>query len=277
MDRGIDIVMFSGDRIAFGRFELSRALFHRHALLYYVIITGVLSQLELFQPFETMTGGQRLTSVIISILSALVGVHASVLAVELFQKPGTRPVVHGTWVILVASGLSTLVTEWYVRIHLGDGIPGLLHFLIIWTCFFIIMQILSHYVMVRMIRRILRAMRRVGDVPAGDRSSADETILIKGQSLKPGEIRRITAERNYIRIVMVDRQHFLPGPFGPVIEGLPRGLGLQVSRSDWVAAAAVSGLRKTGRNLTLDLADGSAVRVAESRGSAVTEWVATLN
>lgn len=274
--RRVELVMFSGDRILFGRFELPRALLHRYMMLCYAVTTGILSQLELFTPMITMSAGERLAVVLLSIGAVLGTAIAGVIGVELWHRSTSRLVIRASPFLFAASGVSAVATEWFVHVVPGEGWPGIVHLLIIWCCFYVISQILTHFLMLKVMTRALNDMR--GGCPRSDRAAreTEPRIEIKGQLLRPGDILRVAAEGNYIRVVTNGRQHFLPGPFGPVIEALPPDLGVQVSRSDWVAAAGVAGLRKAGRDIAVEMIDGTTVRVAQSRRKAVTEWVQSL-
>lgn len=270
--------MFSGDRILFERFELPRALLHRNMLVFYVVLIGVLSQLNLFSPLLLMTGAERLAVVTISVLGGTLPLLIALVIGEWLQAPGSIRVYRASWVIALASGCSLVAAEVYVQSVVDRPLPGLGYLLVIWTCFYVIMQATSHFVMLRLMKRVLIDMRGAEALPRGadGRAIGPREIEIKGQRFLPGSLVRITAEGNYIRVTDQQAQHLLPGPFGPVIESLPEALGLQVSRSEWVAAGAVAGLRKVGREMILDLRNGHSLRVAQSRRKAVAEWVAAL-
>jgi hypothetical protein len=273
--QGVEVVLFSGDRLLFDRFELPRALVHRYMLIFYGLVIVGLSQLQLYELLKPLSPTERLMVVALSELAAVVAIIFALVILEVMQKPGKRLVLHSTLFSFVAAGLSTLSSEVLVESPPKDTVPGVLHFLIIWGSIHVIMEIATHFVILKIMPRVLLDMR-------GDRADGfglyvppSERIDIKGQEFFPQDIQRISAEGNFIRVVTLEGAHFLPGPYGPVIDTLPPKLGLQLSRSDWVGAVAIAGLRKEGRDLLVVLVDGATVRVAQSRKKVVTEWMQT--
>ena len=208
--RTIEVVLFSGDRLRFDHLELPRALLHRYMFLFYGLLTAGLSQLQLYETLQPLSPGARLGVVAVSVITVMTAIILSVVVLELRQRPGTRRVLNASLFAFVSSLLSALSAEMFVSGPLRSTLSGVLHFVIIWMSIFVIVQIGTHFVLLRVLRRVLRDMRgeEAGEpetfVPLGER------VEIKGQSFVPGELVRIAAEGNYIRVVTLDEAHFLP-------------------------------------------------------------------
>lgn len=270
---GVEVVLFSGDRMLFDRFELPRALVHRYMLLFYGALILGLSQLQLFELLKPLAPSARLAVVAVSEVAAMLCLLMSLVVIELLQKAGTRRVLHSSLFSFVAAGISTITSEFFVESPPKSNFPGLLHFAIIWASIHVIIEISTHFVMLQIMPRVLRDMRGDASDGMGLYVPPSNRVEIKGQEFFPHDLQRISAEGNYIRVMTAGGAHFLPGPYGPVIDSLPPNLGLQLSRSEWVGAVAVAGLRKDGRDLLVELVDGATVRVAQSRKKVVTEWM----
>jgi hypothetical protein len=271
--QGVEVVLFSGDRMLFDRFELPRALLHRYMLLFYAVLTVGLSQLQIYELLKPLSPAERLAVVAASEVAAILTIILAIVVLEVTQQPGKRRVLKSSLFSFVAAGISTVASEALVDSPSKSTVPGALHFLIIWGSIHVIMEIATHFVILKIMPRILRDMRGDGADGIGLQVPPSSRIDIKGQEFFPQDIQRISAEGNYIRVVTFGGSHFLPGPYGPVIDSLPPKLGLQLSRSEWVGAVAVAGLRKDGRELLVELVDGATVRVAQSRKKVVTEWM----
>lgn len=104
-----------------------------------------------------------------------------------------------------------------------------------------------------------------GPPPAGIAESALHQHLPAG--FPP--ILALSAEDHYVRVVAETRSVLILMPLAKAVTLLPEGAGMQVHRSWWVARSAVTGLRRTGRDLRLDLLTGQSVPVSRSRLPAV--------
>ncbi|PLL11978.1 hypothetical protein C0V75_13865 [Tabrizicola sp. TH137] len=268
----LEVELFSGDRVRFHRFELPKALFHRYSLLIYMALAAFLSQTQLFHALVTLSSGQRVLIVCFCILTALVPIALWVLALEWLQKPGTVRRLNAPPQLLVFALFPTVAYVYLIYVRPGRDFGEPMHFVVIWVWLYVLLEIEAHVLLLLLMRPVLQDMRGRQVAVALDPVAAAE-LEIKGQRVKVGELYRVTAEGNYIRVITAQGQHFLPGPFGPVADALPEGLGMRVSRSDWVARGAVMQARRKGRDVTLDLLDGSAVRVAQARRKAVLDWI----
>ena len=99
-------------------------------------------------------------------------------------------------------------------------------------------------------------------------------LQLQGVSIPATDIRRITAEEHYLRIVTDDSSRLLRGRMADVEAQLPQELGLRVHRSHWVAGRSVQSLRRSDAGWTLVLDDRSEVPVARGRQGAVRDWLA---
>lgn len=88
--------------------------------------------------------------------------------------------------------------------------------------------------------------------PAGIAASALHDRLPPGF----GPILALSAEDHYVRAIAQDRSELLLMPLAEAISLMPEGAGEQVHRSWWVATSAVTGHRRQGRDLRLELEGG---------------------
>ncbi len=84
-----------------------------------------------------------------------------------------------------------------------------------------------------------------------------------------GALVRVEAQEHYVIINSTEEQRMVLGRFSDVIALLPGPLGMQVHRSHWVAAAAVSSVFVESRNMKLRLFNGDVVPVSRRYSSAV--------
>jgi hypothetical protein len=89
------------------------------------------------------------------------------------------------------------------------------------------------------------------------------------------EVLRLEASGNYVTVVTRKGRSLLPGPFAAVVAQMPAGLGRQVQRSHWVSLAAVEGVRRKGREMWLQVADGALVPVSTASRAEVQAWLET--
>ena len=269
----MEMVLFSGDRVRFRRMELPRGMLHRYALMFYVGFAVILGQFPMFNETLDMSLLERLGVTMLAVAVAVLAAMLWFWLGEWRQPPGTRRELNASTMLIGLSGISTMFIAYVCYVMPGHPFPRPLHLVAIWSWFFLLAQIFTHYFLLVLMRRVLMDMRKADPEEVALDPVEAAFLDIKGARVQMESLCRIAAEGNYIRVITDGAQHFLPGPFGPVAAALPRGLGMQVSRSDWVARAAVVGAHRHGRDLTLDLVDGSAVRVAQARRKAVLDWL----
>ncbi|MEQ8772903.1 MAG: LytTR family DNA-binding domain-containing protein [Erythrobacter sp.] len=74
----------------------------------------------------------------------------------------------------------------------------------------------------------------------------------------------LSVEDHYVRVLAADRSEMLLMPLAQAAELMPPGAGQQVHRSWWVARSAVTGHRREGRDIRLELEGGLVVPVSRA-------------
>ncbi|WP_017665391.1 LytTR family DNA-binding domain-containing protein [Porphyrobacter sp. AAP82] len=85
----------------------------------------------------------------------------------------------------------------------------------------------------------------------------------------------LAAEDHYVRVIAEAKSALVLMPLAEAAALMPEGSGAQVHRSWWVAKSAVTGQRRTGRDLQLVLHGGLAAPVSRSRIAELREagWI----
>lgn len=100
------------------------------------------------------------------------------------------------------------------------------------------------------------------------------TVRLFGQNFPIARITALEAEEHYVVIHLRDgAPQILRGRIGDAVTTMPEGVGRQVHRSHWVAAAAVVKGQSENGQLVILLADGRKVPVARSRQAEVRDWL----
>lgn len=278
MERRLDIVMFSGDVVRFRGNEFLRAVVHRYMLVHYMLIALVISLMGVRSGDYVVSDVEKMQIVFASLAAAVFGiVLVPGLGPMILRRRGGVLRLPFSPVQFVATVMGVVAGQIALMLITGES-PRNLWTLVVMTLFYYLFcEAVCHYVMLLVVPRMLRDMRGGAGSAVGAEDAADDdlvgVIVIRGERIPVGEICGIRADGNYIHVRTRDRLFFLPGPFGGVIQALPCDLGMRVSRSDWVARAAVSGVQRSGRDVTLELVDGSVVRVAQAKGRAVLDWL----
>ena len=89
-----------------------------------------------------------------------------------------------------------------------------------------------------------------------------------------GTILRAEAQEHYVRLITSSETRMVLHRFADIIRELPKGTGLRVHRSHWVAFAAISEFYKDGPNLRLRLLTGNTIPVSRSYRKAVEDALA---
>ena len=71
-------------------------------------------------------------------------------------------------------------------------------------------------------------------------------------------------EDHYVRVIAADCSEMLLMPLAEAIELMPQEAGAQVHRSWWVARGAITGHRRAGRDIRLELSTGLDLPVSRS-------------
>ncbi len=115
------------------------------------------------------------------------------------------------------------------------------------------------------------ASKQAADEPA----ELPLTILLQGEKIQLSKLKKIDAEDHYLRIFEGSKSKLVRGKFSDAIKEIPRGLGIQISRSQWVARKhIVLAERGSASKLFVRLNDGEIAPVARSRRNEVTAKLA---
>jgi hypothetical protein len=105
---------------------------------------------------------------------------------------------------------------------------------------------------------------------------AVEHLTLAGKEVLREHLVMLEAKGNSVILVTVAGRETVPGPLADRIEELPAGLGKLIHRSVWVAAHAVQGYSRKGRDVIVDLAGGHRAVAASSRLAEVLPWLRSL-
>lgn len=112
------------------------------------------------------------------------------------------------------------------------------------------------------------------DAPGPDGRDAPPATRVPGvvasalhQRLEPGfpPILALAAEDHYVRVIAEEKNALVLMPLAEATALMPEGAGAQVHRSWWVAQSALTGQKRTGRDVQLTLHGGQAAPVSRSR------------
>lgn len=271
---GMVLTLITGDRLHFRRYEVLRALTHRYAMGYQLVGVAAMVIVPVRPEFELLSVIERLVLCGVTGLWFLGFLLLTVFISEWVLSRRAHTVrFFGSY--FVAGGVVTgvlvgnVILEWYlgVTVSLAKTVVMCVHF-------HIYVEAIHLLLMYKAMPKIVRDLRRHELVP--EPAAPALGVEIGGQMFAVAGLRRIEAEGNYLRVVTEAGRRMVPGPFGKVVETLPATLGMRVGRSDWVASAAVAGLRPDGRDLLVLVTGGDEVRVAQSRRKAVEGWARGL-
>lgn len=276
-DRYLEVVLISGDVVRFRNFEFVQAIKHRYALVPYGFAALSITLLDLRSNDETVSMVAFMQHVATSLLAAImVLILVPVLGMVTLKRKGGVLRVRAS-VLLIAASAMGVATGQMTLYYVEGTLPGGLARLVVMVIFYYLVgEVIYSWALLFVVPRMLRDMRGATAQEENSPDSADGRsgpILIKGERFAPETLCCVRADGNYILVRTLDRRVLLPGPFGPVADALPADLGMRVSRSDWVARAAVVRVHRKGRDVTLDLVDRTSVKVAQVRRKAVLDWL----
>ncbi|MEY4984129.1 MAG: hypothetical protein RIR62_2395 [Pseudomonadota bacterium] len=101
-------------------------------------------------------------------------------------------------------------------------------------------------------------------------------LTLAGREIAEGALVMLEARGNSVQLVTVTGRETIPGPLADRIAELPDGLGRLIHRSVWVAAPAVRGYSRKGRDVVVELAGGQSAVAASSRLAEVLPWLRSL-
>lgn len=271
----IEVIMFSGDTVAFGPFELVRSYFHRYMIIQYILLCFFVTVIDTRNGFGQMFLDERARNIALSIALGVLLLAIFALVLEYIGYRNGTVRIKGSPFLLTAAVIGVLV-DVTVSNEAVLPVPGLIMLLIY---YYVVVEAFAHLLVLFVMPRVLGDLRRrkAGAAPkaadpVGPSQVAQDAdhVEIGDKRIRADTLIRVMAEGNYLRVVTKDERLYLPGPFGAVVDPLPERLGVRVSRSDWVAAKAARAIRRDGREMFVDLQDGTAVRVANSRQKVVT-------
>ena len=103
--------------------------------------------------------------------------------------------------------------------------------------------------------------------PVTDMEAAGDPVqpefLNKAEGLTLEQVIALQAEEHYVRVYGIDRNVLIYGRFSDAVNEMPKGLGLRVHRSWWVADSAVAKARRGERRYRLELVNGTSVPVSD--------------
>jgi len=273
----LEVIMFSGDSVCFGPFELVRALFHRYMLIQYGLAVFILTLIDTRSTISTSGLNEQAAIVLLAVTAVILLLAACALTLDLIaRKIGT--IRYKTSPILFVVTLAGVIIGDITEMALVGNSPRWERTFVLGVYYYIILETIAHMLMLLVMPRVLSDFRErkakqrpVEAQPQqpDEAQVAPENITIGGRRIKADSLVRIEAEGNYLQVFTDDERLYLPGPFGEVVDPLPETLGVKVSRSDWVAIKAAWAIRRDGREMFVDLKDGTAVRVANSRQKVV--------
>jgi hypothetical protein len=291
MKTSLYLRMFSLDVVCFQRYELLRAMIHRYVIGYVILVAAVISLLDLRGSMEPMPPWISFFVHSVSVLVATM-VNLAVVTWKEWRHDGrSRLVVTASPILMLGSFAGVMCAEAISQLWLGYAGLGLGQIAVLWIFHYFLAEVFVGLVIFLLVPKVLSDLRGVpirsiadshrfvqDDVPPESVQPPQAAVLpdwaeIGGKRIAVSDLLHIEAEGNYIRVTTAQKRLYLPGPFGPVAEALPPELGLRVSRSDWVARAAVVALRREGPEVRLALTNGAEVAVPKNRRKAVLQWL----
>ncbi len=265
--------MFSGDRIEFGRFELFRALIHRYVVIHYVLLCFVVTLVHRRNVPRAWGLNEQAIIIVASVVVAVLFLLLLVLVLDHIASRRGRLTVKASPYLFVLAVCGLLAGDAAELLIVEGGIQRLIRTVALSFFYYIVAEAVAHLLMLLVIPRVLadlrtrkpqpQALPTTEEIPA--QSDPQDHVEIGRRRVKLESLVRISAEGNYLRVVTTQERMFVPGPFSAAVEGLPESVGVQLSRSEWVAVAAIRRIRKEGRQMFVDLQDGASVRVANAR------------
>lgn len=283
--------LFTQDVVFFQRHELPRAALHRFVAGDYLVLLVVLSVFSLgggLQPMSNLTAIALQGVKLITTMGVCLGL---VYLLEL-RHDGKRPLqVPASAILIVATLVAAVVGQAMIAIWLQLPALPTGQMIMLWLFQYFVAEVFVCLVMYLVMPRVLSDLRGVEirsvaeSYRFGTQTVQPDAALIPavaeqnqwseigGQRIALADLRHIQAEGNYIQVTTTQKRMYLPGPFGPVAESLPAELGMQISRSDWVARAAVAEVLRAGAELRLQLTVGGEVTVPRNRHKVVLAWL----
>jgi hypothetical protein len=291
MKTSLCLRLFTQDVVCFQRYELLRASVHRYVTGYILLVGMIISLLDLRGSLQPLPPG---ASAIINCISLLIvtAVHLGIVTWHEWRHRGpSLLVLNVSPILMIGTFVGVVTAELQVMLWLGLPRLPLGQAAMLWAFHYFLAEVFIGLVIYLLMPKVLSDLRGVPIRSVADshrftpETQTQDTALptqagivpdwaeIGGKRIALSDLLHIEAEGNYIRVTTAQKRLYLPGPFGPVADALPAELGLRVSRSDWVASAAVVALRGERSELRLALTNGIEVPVPKNRRKAVLQWL----
>lgn len=272
--------LLTGEDIPVTEREFIQVALHRFLLVFYGLITAFIFVSNATKTRDTTPLELRLANYGGSVI---VGVGTLFLAVFLSQTISRRRygegITHFPLALAAAITVSVLFGEYLGHVLFGDPI-GPVWALMLKIFFYIVtVEIGSTFAMHLLLPPILSELRgekyrKVSDIcPPVRQVAADPILDLPERAVPLTGLVRLQADRNHVVVYVDDTSFQTAGPLAKLLDQLPPDAGILVHRSDWVAASAIAGRTRIGRNHALSLRNGDVVRIASSRDKDVAQWL----
>lgn len=288
------------DEITFRKGEVTKVAFHPVMLLFYAGLVCFLVALDANGTRERISGLLHAWAYVAGTFAALAFIVLGLMIGEAKAKVAGRDVTVNGSLTCFGSALVAMLAGESVAAAIASKptlsfVEGIVLAVFYYGLIELVMVFLTAYILPHVQARVRAKMPHPAPAPVAaapqpanltampDRTVVTplpkrpvEVIRVGTARFAPGDIRRVEAEGNYVRIVTSTERPLLPGPFSQVVEQLPKTAGQVVNRSCWVAASAIVAHRREGRDLFLMMDDGTEAKVAAGRRDAVKAWLRTI-
>lgn len=280
--RSLRIVLCSGDTLILTDAELWQGLRHRNSLLFFTAMAGLLMFLDvrgearLFLRWQNMLFFASMQAAF-ALCFAGVTLLIRTLRARDCQTRDCQTTVHMTPVLAIASLGMVAASEVLVALVGGRPLDTALGYAILWLLFYVLGEVQAVILGTLLAPGILRDLRSRPAPEPALAPQAPPLLLLGGVRLDPRTICHVRAEGNYVHITTDSGRHHVLGTLATVLAALDPALGRRVHRSHWVAARAVRGFHRTGRDIVLRLLDDTQICVAQSRQKDLLPWLQSVS
>lgn len=275
---GLHVRLINGETLRLRRFEIGRVLMHRYLVATYLVIAMILTFAD--PSAQQVSAPLRMRSVVygIGMISTVFCLGAICTIAEMVRGGRGRPVeIHGSVVMFVTSILALAATQVVAIAVVPTHVVQMKVFLILAVFYYVLTEVLIQLAVWLLLDRILaeiRARPEDAGTPVAE-GEALAQLQAGGRVFEAAAVLHLEARGNYVAIHSDSGVTEVPGPFGALLDQMPDGLGLRIHRSHWVARRAITGQRKVGRDVLVDLSHGGSAPVAIPRQREVLDWLAS--
>lgn len=285
--------LISLDHIHLRPGELSLLLRHRFMLMSYLALVLALILVDANGRARELPLELRAPVYMLGVLVGLGVLVSYIRALALVLGRGGRvatvPLSPG---LLMAAAAALFCSETLTRAMLVSppmtNFQGILLTIFYFVLLEIIVSLVSHLVVPPALGdirgediRVLADTARPAPEPEPEDNSPQEgppmAMVVSGPNkFRAAEILAMEATGNYVNVTTDSGRKLVPGPFAAVLDQMPADLGARTHRSHWVAARAVAGYARRGRDMTVRMTNGQHVPVANPRQADITAWLRDL-